>query len=140
MWILPDAAPGAPVLEVADVAEELAAGDPVVLAGPGGRVGSGHTDALLTAVRLVPGTVHRSAAAHWVHATVSRGSVRVREAVVVRDDEPGDGVPGERGAGEGAACTGDVLEAQAAAVVVEAGDGGAEVLVWEMGDGSAPSW
>jgi hypothetical protein len=116
MWVVPDEQRLTPGYEQLDISDSLAKGGLVPVAS-----GRGHDaaitikqkDAALFAGRLTPGETLAVPTAPFLHLYVARGSVSLEGA-------------GELATGDAARIT--AAEGQR----VTAGDGGAEILVWEM--------
>lgn len=124
MWVLPDRRGAAPGYEQIDVTDRLAAGGLVAVAsgqGHDGAVTLGQTDAVLRAGRLAPDEVVEVPAAPHGHLFVAKGT-----AVL--------GAGGFGGSAElaGAALVeGDAVRLTGeAALGLQAGPEGAEVLIW----------
>lgn len=124
MWVVPDDPGGDPGHVVADVAEPLAAGTPVVLAsGLARHAGSTvlplrQRAAALTVVRLAPGATTELPSAPYVHAFTARGDATL--------EAPDLAEPPVLSAGDAARISDDGGRR------FTAGSGGAEILVWEM--------
>ncbi len=116
MWVLPDTASITPGYEQLDVNDELARGGLVPVAsgrGHDGAIRLHQRDATLWVGRLGAGEAVAVPDAPFVHLFVGRGDVALEGAGVLAE-------------GDAARLTG------AGSPRLVAGDGGAEVLIWEM--------
>lgn len=115
MWVVPDTERVRPGYEQLDINSELARGGlvPVASGSVDAAIPIRQRGATLWAGRLKPGERVRIPAAPFVHVYVARGAAALEAA-------------GRLDAGDAARL------GHAGALALDAGDGGAEVLVWEM--------
>lgn len=127
-WLVPDRPLGAPALARRDVAAELTAGRPFLVAS--GRVGTGalplrRADADLYAARLPAGAEWSLPETPYLHVFLAAGSAYA--------------LAGELGEGDELRVTAPMVgSASAGSTTLTAGPEGAEVLVWAMGSDLRP--
>ncbi|GAA4706913.1 pirin-like bicupin family protein [Pseudonocardia yuanmonensis] len=131
-WLVPDRPLREPALARRDVADELAAGRPFLVATGGdardGALPLRRTDAELHAARLAAGAVWSLPEAPYLHVFLTAGSADTHTGELGEGDELRLTAP----------TVGSARSASAGSTELTAGAEGAEVLVWSMGSDLRP--